>query len=286
MLDAVHRFSDKISPASPKQLDALERDMRAPLPFGYREFMTFLGEGWYCDVIDVLMPDKVIADTRRRRAYQADCFAELVPEHRATLSPEDAARGFVFGYMNPNGPYRSELWHVPGAAHPLYVLTPYHDELYWVENGFLDPLNWVGVSGPCVEVAIPLRYFEPLRRRMTLALDHFPPLPVASAQRRIGELIPDCIEKFKRIDPNGRLATCVLWSTAIGGRVTISSHIQAFNDVIAQRVDADLAEDPSGEANGGVDITIDYDRDAGGLVDTAVKQLRAEGYELRYKRSR
>jgi hypothetical protein len=264
----------------------LEREMGAPLPFGYREFMTTLGDGWYCDMIDVLMPDKVIANTKRRKPYLSECFAELTPEHRPTLSPSDASRGFVFGYMNPDGPYRSELWHVPGAPHPLYVLTPFHSEIYWVVDGFWDPLNWAGVDGPCAEVESPFRFFEPKNRRMTLGLDHFPPLPVASARSRIVELVPECATKIERIDPSGRLATWLAWSHAIGGRITVSSHIQQFDDVTATRVDADVAENADGDAIAGVDVTIDYDRDAGGIVDAAVRTLRNEGFELRYKRVR
>jgi hypothetical protein len=276
ILDHVHRFSDKISPASPRQLDALEREMRTPLPLGYREFMTDLGDGWYCDMIDVLMPDKVIGATKGCKPQLAECFAELAPEHRATLSRDDASRGFVFGYMNPDGPYRSELWHVPGAAHPLYVLTPFHTDIYWVENGFQDPLNWMSVNGTCAE-----------NRRMTLALDRWDPLPVTSTRRRIVELIPDCVTKFERTDPSGRLATWIAWSTAIGGRVTVSSHIQEFDDVVATRVDTDREANTNNESAGGVDVTIDYDRDTGAhLVDAAVTVLGAEGFELRYKRIR
>lgn len=261
--------------------------MGALLPLGYREFVTTLGDGWYCDVIDVLMPDKVIANTKRRRQYLDDCFAELTPEHRATLSPDDASRGFVFGYMNPDGPYRSELWHVPGAAYPLYVLTPFHTDIYWVENGFQDPLHWVSVNGPFAEVALPFRFFEPKNRRMTLALDRWEPLPVTSARSRIVELIPDCVTKFERIDPSGRLATWIAWSAAIGGRVTVSSHIQEFDDVVAARVDVDLGAGTNNESAGGVDVTIDYDRDTGApVVDAAVKALGVEGFELRYKRIR
>lgn len=260
--------------------------MRTPLPLGYREFMTDLGDGWFCDMIDILMPDKVISNSKRRRQYLGDCFTELAPEHQATLSPADAARGFVFGYMNPDGPYRSELWHVPGAPHPLYVLTPFLGEIYWVENGFLDPLNWVGATGPCAAVALPFRYFEPKNRRMTMALDHFAPLPTASACKRIVELIPDCVTKFERIDPSGRLAAWIAWSSAIGGRVTVSSHIQEFHDVVATNVDATIAEDDAGQALAGLDVTIDYDRDSGAKVDAVVSALRGEGYELRYKRIR
>lgn len=285
-IESIHRFSDKITPASEHDLKALERAIGA-LPLGYRDFMTYLGDGVYFDVIDVLMPNEVLAATKDRKRWLAECYQELPPEHQAVL-PQDqvATRGFVFGFMNPNGPYRSELWHVPGAAHPLYVLTPFHDELYWVEDGFFDPLNWVSVKGPWGVAQGVKRFFEPKKHRATVALDHFQPTTVEAVRDRMLKLLPDCETHSTRANGAGKLHSWTSLSKQIGGRVSVFSHIQPFEDVTATLVDAQVEEDESGAAIAGVDLTIDYDRDASKFIDGMLSALTAEGFTIRFKRNR
>src|SRR5437667_10823596 len=66
-IHAVYRSSKRVTE---KQLDALERELGAELPRGYRAFLTRFGHGWINDWLQIYCPDADLSQKQRESLVQ------------------------------------------------------------------------------------------------------------------------------------------------------------------------------------------------------------------------
>lgn len=155
----VYLVSEKLILTPEAELEELQRWLAAPLPRGYREYMTTLGVGTYCDLVDPLTPIKIREARDERREFVREYYRKFWGESESSLAFEEAVTG-VFFASSCDG---DEFYYLP-AQRRLFVL-PRHDEvLFWLEGGFMDPLNWSSPSRRAGVHQPPFRYFEPAGR--------------------------------------------------------------------------------------------------------------------------
>ena len=94
--DDVYLVSEKLDLPPTAELDALQGWLAAPLPRGYREYMTTLGNGTYCDEVYVLTPAEVREARDERRAYIREYYEAFWGESTDDLTLEEAVGGGVF----------------------------------------------------------------------------------------------------------------------------------------------------------------------------------------------
>src|SRR4051812_15645427 len=55
----VYLVNDRLKLVPPGELDAFERRIGFPLPLGYREYLTTLGIGTFCEKLEVQRPSQI-----------------------------------------------------------------------------------------------------------------------------------------------------------------------------------------------------------------------------------
>jgi hypothetical protein len=282
-LSDVYEFSDKRSLPAARDVDRLEKRIGSPLPAGYREFMSTLGVGRYCDDLNVYNPEQVWKNTPQHRQELAGCFESLSPENRAILGPADAARGFAFGYCE--GAYSVPLWHVPGARYPIYIILPNFDQIIWAETGLHDPRRWTGAPGPFEDTHALRPCFMSMVNRRTIYVYNKAPVLFSDIRARLEQLLPGCVTVAERTDDTGRYYEWQAWNRNIGGRVSALSDFVTGEAGSSPRFDEAAGRIVSSQAHPGIDVCLEHDRDASRTVDQAVAALCADGFVVRIKRN-
>jgi hypothetical protein len=152
----VYLVSEKLILTPGAELDELQKWMAAPLPRGYREYMTTLGVGTYCDLVQVLTPAQVREARDERREFVREYYLQFWGENETSLALEEAVGG-VFFASTCDG---DEVYYLPDKGR-LFVLPRHDDVVYWLEVGFADPLDWTSPSRRPKVYQPPFRYFEP-----------------------------------------------------------------------------------------------------------------------------
>ena len=76
--EGVYLVTDELGRATHAEVDELERTLGFRMPHGYREYVTTLGEGDYCDILRVFLPRQVLAErgSMRQLEFRFDRSAE------------------------------------------------------------------------------------------------------------------------------------------------------------------------------------------------------------------
>lgn len=124
MFQNVYLVDDALSLIDIEAIKALEDRLGIPFPDGYRQFLTTLGEGTYCDQLYLLLPGAIERETT--------CLRKLVSEHffwergKAVLTMAEIAVSFNIG-RSIDG---DEIIYNPNTAHRIYVLPRHDDTIY------------------------------------------------------------------------------------------------------------------------------------------------------------
>jgi hypothetical protein len=142
-------------------IDALERDVPVPLPPGYREYLSCLGNGELCDLLRVRTPDEV-----RRHTFTETWEREnQVHKHRegrwrpSALTPEDLEGAVTFA----DSAEGDQFVVCPRLAGRLFELPRHGDTVQEFHNGFWGVVDY-SVRAMCHDFP----FFEPFddeRRR-------------------------------------------------------------------------------------------------------------------------
>jgi len=131
--DHVYRISTLISPCDEATVDELATKLPIPLPKGYREYMTTLGEGELCHYLRVNTPMTVAQDSEAD-AWERVNLVERFGSDRiqSSLKTEDIQAALVFGTSAEGDTYFS----CPRFPAELFEF-PRHDRLIRMyNNGF------------------------------------------------------------------------------------------------------------------------------------------------------
>ncbi|PFG40003.1 hypothetical protein ATJ97_2523 [Georgenia soli] len=123
-------------------VDSAERQIGAPFPAGYREFVTTLGDGQYNGgYVYVLMPQAIVGQYRQlQRTWRqhADFW-----EESDLLTPEELGQAVVLA-RTVDG---DEVVFHPQKPCAVHVLPRHHDEIHHAGEDLEEALEWVENSG-------------------------------------------------------------------------------------------------------------------------------------------
>jgi hypothetical protein len=152
----VYLVSEKLILTPEAELDELQGWLSAPLPHGYREYMTTLGVGTYCDLVQILTPARIRKVRDERRQFVREYYRQFWGASESSLSLDEAVAG-VFFASTCDG---DEMYYLP-AQERLFILPRHNDVVFWLEAGFADPLDWRSARRRANIFRPPFRYFEP-----------------------------------------------------------------------------------------------------------------------------
>jgi hypothetical protein len=154
--------TDKRTVISEEEIVLLEKYFGLPAPMGYREFMTSLGAGLYCDLVRVYRPLRVLTEYQDARERWRKNFLWDGGAH--VLSREQVLRSVIFGDTVDG----DQIVVAPHEPLRLFVLSR-HDETIWeMDAAFADPLFWRGST--FAPQWSPFRYFESSVDRASIEL--------------------------------------------------------------------------------------------------------------------
>jgi hypothetical protein len=254
--DDVYLVSDKLEIVPGSEIDALVEQLGMPLPQGYREYMTTLGVGDYCDFIRVYPPERILKEheeTRRRRDQHY--FWE---KGHDVLSKEQVLECVIFADSIGS----DEIIAHPRVPDRLYVLPRHDDDIYWVPGSFFDPMTWHSSKGIAEETPAfktfaswrDIAFVELFTEKDTFTL----PGIAEYFTSRLGSSDLHRIEDYERDDQGFGTDVILLFAKPVGGRIQLTQ-------------DAD-------EDDLRVGIRIDYDTDHASKVGELAEGLKAMGF--------
>ena len=213
----IYLVDDHLTPVPHDAVTALEDRLGITLPQGYRQMVTTLGPGTYCDDIWMFMPDEVEAKTDQLRQSLREYYFWDVGAPILNRAQAEASIRLGYGY---NG---DEIIFNPDTEHSVYIL-PRHDEtIYWQSPGFDDPIGWHSTSGKARDLP-PFRYFEPNIGRAHVAL-----FTARKDHRRsdVAALITKCLGQGQEIRRIAEESSDLVLLKAVGGHAQLTS---SWND--------------------------------------------------------
>ncbi len=154
MFEDIYLVNDDVELIEPEVIDELEVSIGCRLPRGYREILTKLGVGTYCDLINLITPKDVIDRTAKQRELWGAYYDWERGGHILSL---DRAKNAYLIAQSIDG---DDILLHPEDSSRLFVLPRHNDTVYWLDSDFSDPLAWQSEDGP-VNQPPPFRYFEP-----------------------------------------------------------------------------------------------------------------------------
>ena len=129
----------KLTLAMPAEVDALEANLDASMPVGYKEYVTTLGFGDYCNYIRIDMPARILSGYEEYRRFLREYWfwemGDILPKERALESIKigDTIDGDVI------------IFH-PSRSDELFVLPRHDDMLYRIGSNLYEAIDWLCVS--------------------------------------------------------------------------------------------------------------------------------------------
>jgi hypothetical protein len=92
----VYLVSDKRLAVPPREIDDLASWLPVPLPSGYRDYLTALGVGTFCDLVDVHPPKRVRDTMQEHHGFIAEYYRQFWGRGEGTLPGERAMHSVRF----------------------------------------------------------------------------------------------------------------------------------------------------------------------------------------------
>ncbi|HEY2848159.1 MAG TPA: SMI1/KNR4 family protein [Pyrinomonadaceae bacterium] len=139
----------KLTLASEEDVDDLESAFEVTFPRGYRDFVTTLGLGEYCNYIRVIMPNAIMSGCREAQEFLSQYWfwslgEEMFPKERAVTSIQMATTidGDVV-LFHPSKP--NELWVLPRNDDMPYQIGPdVYEAIDWLCTAHRNATGSVG----------------------------------------------------------------------------------------------------------------------------------------------
>jgi len=161
----VYLVNPKLKRATKADVKKAERQIGALFPPGYAKFVTEFGEGAYCDLVRVYLPQRVVKDLKEFRQRVVEYF--LWDEGKPLLSPEQVGECVSIADTYEG----DELVFHPSKPSQLYLLPRHRWEILRVGSSLDGALRWLCQSGKLYTRRSTTPYFDSMigQRRMELA---------------------------------------------------------------------------------------------------------------------
>jgi hypothetical protein len=154
--------TDKLLTIPEREIELLERHFGMPIPKGYREFMTQLGLGEYCDFVRVYPPLRILTEYEAARQRWQEDFCWHGGAH--VLPREEVIQSVLIGDTIDG----DQIITSPRIPAQLFVLSRHDDKICWMDEGLFEPLIWNG-SGFAPQWC-PFGYFQSFVDRAAITL--------------------------------------------------------------------------------------------------------------------
>jgi SMI1 / KNR4 family (SUKH-1) len=212
----VYRVTDQLAISSPAEVDELEKQLGLALPVGYREFVTSLGEGHYCDILRVWPPQRIRQELASFRTTYSEHF--FWDEESSLLNREEMRQVVPFADTS-NADY---FVIAPGHPNRIFALPRGGTDISTVDDRqmSLEDLWWQTINS--LEEPPEFRYFESWVDRKNISMlgnrDERSADEVIDAFRRQWDAKP--FHSFKHDD----LHVAHVFIKAIGGHIYLDWH--------------------------------------------------------------
>jgi len=130
----------KLTLASLDEVDAVEAELDVVFPEGYREFVTTLGLGQYCNFIRIDMPSRILSEyEEHQRSLNEYWFWDLSKD---VLSQERAMESIKIGDTDHGDVI---IFH-PENNRELFVLPRDDDLLHRIGSNLYEAIDWLCTS--------------------------------------------------------------------------------------------------------------------------------------------
>ncbi len=136
MFKSVYRVSTQSPVVPAAEIDALRQRLKIPLPIGYREYVTTLGDGELCDLLRVNVPQKVAPEHPDIRATLAEALREGNLESDR-LSEDDLEESISFATSSNADFYVC----CPRFGSDLFEIPRLFGTITHLPGGFVDAVN-------------------------------------------------------------------------------------------------------------------------------------------------
>jgi hypothetical protein len=150
MFDDVIMVSRERTLASAEEVASLDRDLGVAMPPGYAEFVTTLGEGTYCDSLEVKLP----ATIRRELPEARERWSQYWFWGEDVLSQEDSADAVLVAATDTG----DEVVVHPRLPGRILVLPRDSDDVIEIGGTLEELLDWY-CTGGLVAVPVHVRWF-------------------------------------------------------------------------------------------------------------------------------
>jgi hypothetical protein len=150
--DDVYLVTDKLDLISDSSIDELEKRLGVTMPHGYREFMTRLGEGYYCGYVYVVPPDSVESYADKWRSLDNKRF----PWQEDILTPEQVNQSIEIASTLDGDSFAF----IPNEPTKIYILPRQNNKIYLAGSNLEAALDWLFTSDVLVSATDDFRYFE------------------------------------------------------------------------------------------------------------------------------
>jgi hypothetical protein len=166
--DDIYAVTERLGPATPEQVKAIEAAIGTKFPPGYAEFVTRFGDGSISNWVRVYPPDRVAEEAlghreRREEYYFWDDGADVLTREQVTRS--------VLLADTYNG---DEVVYHPNEPVGLFVLPNDDGVIYPVGGTLEEAIDWICTSGT-LTAPVTFKWFEPasgrVRRRFEAEAD-------------------------------------------------------------------------------------------------------------------
>jgi hypothetical protein len=138
-LGDVYLVTERVKRVPARSLDALEKALGAPLPLGYREYLTELGVGRFSGFLNVNTPQEVkeqVGYWRKRGAEVIIDGMEVGAYRRGVLSARKVREAFLVAHTDNGDQFVS----TPSCGQALFVIPRGSPSIRSLRCGFLDPM--------------------------------------------------------------------------------------------------------------------------------------------------
>lgn len=130
----------RLTLATNDQVEAVENALGLSFPAGYKEFVTTLGFGEYCNFIRIDMPEKVLNGYKEYQGFLSEYwFWDLGKD---VLSKEKAIESILIGSTIDGDVI---IFH-PSDSSELFALPRNDDMLYLIGTNLYEAIDWLCVS--------------------------------------------------------------------------------------------------------------------------------------------
>ncbi|HLM01711.1 MAG TPA: SMI1/KNR4 family protein [Pyrinomonadaceae bacterium] len=150
----------RLTLAAPDEVDNVEADLNVSFPAGYKEYVTTLGLGEYCNYIRIDMPRAILSGCKEHQQTLDDYWFWEMGED--LLSKEKAIESIKIGDTVDGDVI---IFH-PSNSEELFVLPRHDDMLHKIGSNLYEAIDWLCVyrhnphSGSVGETHVQ-RYFVP-----------------------------------------------------------------------------------------------------------------------------